>query len=131
SCGSTACVVVLQRRVIGRPFWKFNPLGCCSTVLQRICADPSPAPELQPAFECPKPFSERRRDSDNDVLFCPGPRCRSWRSAAKPKQACNFKDLKGLKCWYTFGIRAENRTTSYQTFLEVNCRDGYFDLAGG
>jgi len=32
---------------------------------------------------------------------------RIWRPLAKPKEACNFKDLKGLKCRYTFGIRAE------------------------
>src|ERR1017187_7950012 len=57
-----------------------------------------------PPFERPKPFPDRRHDSD--VLALPKRRCRIWRTPAKPKQARNFKDLKGLKCRYTFGIPA-------------------------
>ena len=72
-----------------------------------IGADPGPAPELPRAVECPKPFSERKHDNDDDVSALPERRRRIWRSLAKPKEARNFKDLKGLKCRYTFGIRAK------------------------
>src|ERR1017187_1023477 len=78
----------------------------CGSGLHGIRADPSPAQELPRAFECPKPFLERRQDSDDDVLLCPERRRRIWRLLAKPKQARNFKDLKHLKCRYTFRIRA-------------------------
>jgi hypothetical protein len=71
-----------------------------------IGADPGPAPELPRAVECPKPFSERKHDNDDDVSALPERRRRIWRSLAKPKEARNFKDLKGLKCRYTFGIRS-------------------------
>ena len=56
--------------------------------------------------ECPKPFLERRQDSDDDVLLCPERRRRIWRLLPKPKQARNFKDLKHLKYRYTFRIGA-------------------------
>src|ERR1039457_1289447 len=78
----------------------------CGSGLHGIRADPSPAQELPRAFECPKPFLERRQDGDDDVLLCPERRRRIWRLLAKPKQARNFKDLKHLKCRYTFRIRA-------------------------
>src|ERR1039457_1035469 len=78
----------------------------CGSGLHGIRADPSPAQELPRAFERPKPFLERRQDSDDDVLLCPERRRRIWRLLAKPKQARNFKDLKHLKCRYTFRIRA-------------------------
>src|ERR1017187_10561604 len=79
----------------------------CGSGLYGIRADPSPAQELPRAFERPKPFLERRQDSDDDVLLCPERRRRIWRLLAKPKQARNFKDLKHLKCRYTFRIRAQ------------------------
>src|ERR1017187_2769282 len=79
----------------------------CGSGLHGIRADPSPAQELPRAFECPKPFLERRQDSDDDVLLCPERRRRIWRLLAKPKQARNFKDLKHLKGRYTFRIRAQ------------------------
>jgi hypothetical protein len=74
---------------------------------QGIGADPGPAPELPRAVECPKPSSARKHDNDDDVSALPERRRRIWRSLAKPKEARNFKDLKGLKCRYTFRIRAD------------------------
>ena len=78
----------------------------CGSGLHGIRADPSPAQELPRAFERPKPFLERRQDSDDDVLLCPERRRRIWRLLPKPKSARNFKDLKHLKRRYTFRIRA-------------------------
>src|ERR1017187_871451 len=78
----------------------------CGSGLHGIRADPSPAQELPPAFERPEPFLERRQDSDDDVLLCPEGGRSIWRLFAKPKQARNFKDLKHLKCRYTFRIGA-------------------------
>ncbi len=63
---------------------------------------------LPRAVECPKPSSERQHDNDDDVSATPERRRRIWRSPAEPKEACNLKDLKVLKCRYTFGIRALN-----------------------
>src|ERR1019366_6833280 len=80
----------------------------CGSGLHGIRADPSPAQELPRAFERPKPFLERRQDSDDDVLLCPERRRRIWRLLPKPKQARNFKDLKHLKRRYTFRILALN-----------------------
>ena len=57
-------------------------------------------------FSVQEPFLERRQDSDDDVLLCPEGRRSIWRLFAKPKQARNFKDLKHLKCRYTFRIGA-------------------------
>ena len=74
--------------------------------LQGVGADPGPAPELPRAVKCPKPSSERKHDNDGDVSALPERRRRIWRPLAKPKEARNFKDLKGLKSRYTFGIRA-------------------------
>src|ERR1017187_8867096 len=81
----------------------------CGSGLHGLRADPSPAQELPRAFERPEPFLERRQDSDDDVLLCPEGRCSIWRLFAKPKQARNFKDLKHLKCRYTFRIGALKR----------------------
>src|ERR1039457_2095216 len=78
----------------------------CGSGLHGIRADPSAAQELPRAFERPEPFLERRQDSDDDVLLCPEGRRSIWRLLAKPKQARNFKDLKHLKCRYTFRIGA-------------------------
>src|ERR1017187_8747548 len=78
----------------------------CGSGLHGIRADPSPAQELPRAFERPEPFLERRQDSDDDVLLCPEGGRSIWRLFAKPKQARNFKDLKHLKCRYTFRIGA-------------------------
>ena len=73
---------------------------------QGIGAHSGPAPELPRAVGCPKPSSERKHDNDDDVSALSERRRRIWRSLAKPKEARNFKDLKGLKCRYTFGIGA-------------------------
>src|ERR1017187_5479680 len=78
----------------------------CGSGLHGIRADPSAAQELPRAFERPEPFLERRQDSDDDVLLCPEGRRSIWRLFAKPKQARNLKDLKHLKCRYTFRIGA-------------------------
>ena len=96
----------LQRRVVGRYLETRSRRGACSSGLHGIGADSGPAPELPRAVESPKPFLERRQDNDGDVLALPERRRRIWRLLAKPKQARNFKDLKGLKCRYTFRIRA-------------------------
>ena len=44
------------------------------------------------------------------------------RSLAKPKQARNFKDIKGLKCRYTFGIRAGNVSRLNISMYNSICR---------
>jgi len=59
SYGSTAGAAVLPRRVIGRPENQ-SRRDACRSGLQGIGEDPSPAPELPHAFECPKPFSGRK-----------------------------------------------------------------------
>lgn len=64
------------------------------------------APELLPMFECQNLLrKEARRDDDG---WSP-PRAQfaanGGRFAKPQKQARNRKDLKGLKCHYTFGIR--------------------------
>src|ERR1039457_4981526 len=106
SCGSAVCVAVLQRRMILRLPETQRCRDACGSGLHGIRADPSATQELPRAFERPEPFLERRRDSDDDVLLCPEGRRSIGRLFAKPKQACNFKDLKHLKCRYTFRIRA-------------------------
>ena len=107
SCGSVDCARFLQGRVIGRRPETQSSRDAGGSGLQGIGADPGPAPELPRALECPKPSSERKHDNDDDVSARPERRRRIWRSLAKPKEARNFKDLKGLKCRYTFGIRAQ------------------------
>jgi hypothetical protein len=101
-----ACERFLQWRVIGRPPETQSSRGAGGSGLQGIGAAPGPAPGLPRAVECRKPSSERKHDNDDDVSTLPEAKRRIWRSLAKPKQARNFKDLKGLKCRYTFGIRA-------------------------
>ena len=103
-------MAVLQRRMILRLPETQRCRDACGSGLHGIRADPSPAQELPRAFECPKPFLERRQDSDDDVLLCPEGRRSIWRLFAKPKQARNFKDLKHLKCRCTFRIGADLRT---------------------
>ena len=49
-----------------------------------------PRQSSHPAVERPEPFSEGRQDD------------RVREMLTKTKQARNFKDLKGLKCNYTF-----------------------------
>ena len=109
SCGSVAGARFLQRRVIGRFPETQSSRGGGGSGLQGIGADPGPGPELPRAVECPKHSSERKHDNDGDVSALPERRRRIWRPLAKPKEARNFKDLKGLKCRYTFGIRAKYR----------------------
>src|ERR1017187_10966691 len=92
----------------------------CGSGLHGIRADPSAAQELPRAFERPEPFLERRQDSDDDVLLCPDGRCSIWRLFAKPKQARNFKDLKHLKCRYTFRIGANNNGSLIQILDPAN-----------
>ena len=92
--------------MIGRRPETQSRRDACGSGLQGIGADPSPAPELSHAFERPKPSSERKHDNDDDVSALPERRRRIWRSPAESKEARNFKDLKGLNCHYTFGIRA-------------------------
>jgi hypothetical protein len=48
----------------------------------------------------------RREGTTTTFWLSPGRRRRSWWSLVKPMQARNFKDLKGVKCRYTFRIRA-------------------------
>ena len=99
-------MAVLQRRMILRLPETQRCRDACGSGLHGIRADPSATQELPRAFERPEPFLERRQDSDDDVLLCPEGRRSIWRLFAKPKQARNFKDLKHLKCRYTFRIRA-------------------------
>jgi hypothetical protein len=99
-------VAVLQRRMILRLPETQRCRDACGSGLHGIRADPSAAQELPRAFERPEPFLERRQDSDDDVLLCPEGGRSIWRLFAKPKQARNFKDLKHLKCRYTFRIGA-------------------------
>ena len=106
SCGPLACERFLQWRVIGRPPKTQSSRGAGGSGLQGIGAASGPAPGLPRAVEYRKPSSERKHDNDDDVSALPEAKRRIWRSLAKPKQARNFKDLKGLKCRYTFGIRA-------------------------
>ena len=106
SCGPVACEGFLQWRVIGRPPETQSSRGAGGSGLQGIGAAPGPAPGLPRAVECRKPSSERKHDNDDDVSALPEAKRRIWRSLAKPKQARNFGDLKGLKCRYTFGIGA-------------------------
>src|ERR1017187_722631 len=82
----------------------------CGSGLHGIPADPSAAQELPRAFERPEPFLERRQDNNDDVLLCPEGGRSIWRLFAKPKQARNFKDLKHLKCRYTFRMGASGRS---------------------
>ena len=85
-----------------------KPPGCLRFGLQRIGADSNLALARLRAFECPKPFLEGRQDNDNDDDILAPSRTQTPHPAvlAKPKQARNFKDLKGLKCRYTLGTRA-------------------------
>src|ERR1039457_1028179 len=116
SCGSAVCVAVLQRRMILRLPETQRCRDACGSGLHGIPADPSAAQELPRAFERPEPFLERRQDSDDDVLLCPEGGRSIWRLFAKPKQARNFKDLKHLKCRYTFRIGARSRTPGSTPF---------------
>lgn len=103
------CVAVLQRRLIGRPSADPPPWDACGSVLQRIGADLSRATELRPRLSVQNPFQKGGTTASPTYWLWPGRRCRNWPSPAKPKQARNIKDLKGLKCRYTFGIGATNR----------------------
>src|ERR1035441_1835657 len=93
-----------ERAASGNP----KPPGCLRFGLQRIGADSNPALARLRAFECPKPFLEGRQDNDNDDDILAPSRTQTPHPAvlAKPKQARNFKNLKGLKCRYTLGTRA-------------------------
>ena len=95
-----------ERVASGNP----KPPGCLRFGLQRIGADSNLALARLRAFECPKPFLEGRQDNDNDDDILAPSRTQTPHPAvlAKPKQARNFKDLKGLKCRYTLGTRALN-----------------------
>ena len=108
----------LQWRVVGRPPETQSSRGAGGSGLQGIGAAPGPAPGLPRAVECRKPSSERKHDNDDDVSALPEAKRRIWRSLPKPKQARNFKDLKGLKCRYTFGIRALLRGAATSRMFE-------------
>src|ERR1019366_6390087 len=109
SCGPVACGRFLQWRVIGRPPETQSSRGAGGSGLQGIGAAPGPGPGLPRAVECQKPSSERKHDNDDDVSALPEAKRRIWRSLAKPKQARNFKDLKGLKCRYTLPVASRRR----------------------
>jgi hypothetical protein len=65
-----------------------------------------PRQSLDPRFGCAKPFPEKRPDNGGDVLGLHGRRHHIPRSLVKSRQVRNFKDTKGLRCRYTFGLRA-------------------------
>jgi hypothetical protein len=80
----------------------------CSSELQGFDADPSPAPEFPTRVWVSKPLLRRKANNDDDVLARPRRRHHIWWAPGKPQQGRNLKDLKGLKCHYTFGTRARN-----------------------
>jgi hypothetical protein len=82
--------------------------------------DPSHAPEFPSAFECPKSFSrreagQRRRHRRRHHI---------WQSLAKPKQARNFKNLKGLKWRYTLRYERSLADFAYMvSYLHATAKD--------
>jgi hypothetical protein len=65
-------------------------------------------------FELSKPFSERRSDGTMTVGLCPGRCLPPALSFRETQVGRNRKDLKGLKCHYTFGIRTVFRVSLYR-----------------
>ena len=87
--------------------WKPHPPGALAVRhFRELMPDPNPHPGDSPPFERPKPLSERRHDGDEDVLALPRAQMPHLMIAREAQAGRNRKDLKGLKCRYTFGIRA-------------------------
>ena len=106
SCGPTACVAVLQRRVIGPRQETQSRRDAGGSGLQGIGADSSPVPELRTRLSVQNPSQKGGRTMTTTFWLYPGCKRRIRWSLMEPKQARNSKDLKGLKCRYTLGIRA-------------------------
>ena len=109
-CGSElspkACEAVLHGTGDGMASRNQSRGDECSSELQGFDADPSPAPEFPTRVWASKPFLRRKANNDDDVLARPRRRHHIWWALGKPQQGRNLKDLKGLKCHYTFGTRA-------------------------
>ena len=93
--------------------WKPHPPGALAVRhFRELMPDPNPHPGDSPPFERPKPLSERRHDGDEDVLALPRAQMPHLMIAREAQAGRNRKDLKGLKCRYTFGIRAQKCSLS-------------------
>ena len=123
TCGSTVCLAVLRARVIGRHLRK--PNRPCASLLStsKNVPDPISGAGASARVRDPKTFLERRHEINDDVLSLLWRRCRIWRLLAKSKQGRNFKDFKGLKCRYTFGIRAEKMSAVVVPVGYMRCND--------